>query len=120
MSERAAVDVPARALAVLRAGALTLPERAGRLARVAWGAALVVGVTRALWRDPWLRRRYLLVLGLQLAVVVAAAIGWLAFEGDLHRLAWSWRRFVRFALSLYATLVVTQWLVIAVSRQFHD
>lgn len=113
-------DEPVTALAVLRAASLTRPVNAGRLARVAWGASLVPAVARALWLDHPLRRRYLVVLGVQLLIVVAAALGWLAFQGDLHRLSWSWRRVVRFALSLYATLVVTQWCVIALTRQFHD
>ena len=120
MSGGAVIVEPARALAVLRAGSLTRPAGAGRLARLAWGPAIVVGLARALWADAPLRKRYLLVLGLQLAVVAAAALAWLAWQGDLHRLAWSWRRVLRFALSLYATLVVTQWWVIALSRQFHD
>lgn len=111
---------PAHALAVLRGASLTCPADASRLARVAWGGSLVRAVARALWRDRPLRRRYLVVLGVQLLIVVAAALCWLAYQGDLHRLAWSWRRVARFALSLYATLVVTQWCVIALSRQFHD
>ncbi len=120
MSAGSAVDEPVSALAVLRAASITRPQRAGRLARVAWGVALVPAVTRALWRDGPLRRRYLLVLGAQLVVVIAVGLAWLAYQGDLSRLAWTWRRVARFALSLYATLVVTQWCVIALSRQFHD
>ncbi|MBI1944279.1 MAG: hypothetical protein HYS27_01215 [Deltaproteobacteria bacterium] len=120
MKGAAVVDAPAGPLAALRAGSLQRSHGAGRLARVAWGAAVVGGLARVLWREPALRRRYLWVLGIQLAVVLAAAVGWLAFDGDLHRVTSSWRRFARFALTLYATVVVTQWIVIAISRQFHD
>lgn len=120
MTEQGAAIPAPGPLAVVRAGSLRLPDGAGRLARVAWGAATVLGLARALGSNRELRWRYALVLALQLVVVLGAALCWLAFAGDLPRPGLSWRRVARFALSLYATLVVTQWVVIALSRQFHD
>lgn len=120
MTEQGAATPAPGALALLRAGSLRAPTGAGRLARVAWGAATVLGLARELVANPELRRRYCWVLALQLVVVMAAALCWLAMAGDLPSHALSWRRAVRFALSFYATLVVSQWVVLALTRQFHD
>ncbi|MBI5498165.1 MAG: hypothetical protein HY904_24395 [Deltaproteobacteria bacterium] len=116
-------------VALVRSGDLTRPPPTARLRRVFHGAALVVGVLRTMWHHPATRQRYLQVVLPQAVAVMAAAV---VFGPSLDRLPdtyssgtgasrWEFTRgAAEFWATLYTTLCVVEWIVIALSRDFHD
>lgn len=113
-------------------------REAGRLTRVAYGLGLPLGVAGALLRDPAARRRYLRTCALQAGVTLVAGlvfgVNWdqvAPLLGDSVRLEAGHGRVVMdvsdlehggvaFWSSLYATLCVVEWIVLALSRDYQD
>jgi hypothetical protein len=115
--------------ATAQAARFELPPRGARLQRFGYGLALPFVLARATLKDPAARRRYLRVVGVQLALTLGVGLlcTWFTHEiteafppdedSSVHtRLAaaaglWS---------ALYATISAVEWAVIALSRDYHD
>lgn len=108
----------------------TPPPIEARLRRIAYGAVLPIAVGRALLRDPSARRRYLRVATLQAIVIWTLAMGFTigtvvlvrAAEGEHQagglRLVSDGQ--VRFFVTLASALYAIEWIVVALSRDYHD
>ena len=115
--------------ATAQATRFELPPRGAHLQRFGYGLALPFALARATLKDPAARRRYLRVVGVQLALTLGVGLLFTfltyslseAFppDGDsnLHvgiaAAAGLWS-------ALYATISGVEWVVIALSRDFHD
>jgi hypothetical protein len=122
-------------LALVRAGRFLAPPADARLRRVFYAPGVFVALARAVWNDKPTRERYLrallphailtLVVGVAL-VVLGVGIGRedFNFHYDGKNLTRTVERSARstaaLVASLYGTLVVVEWFVIALTRQFHD
>ena len=107
-----------------RAARFELPPRGARLQRFGYGLALPFALARATLKDPAARRRYLRVVGVQVALTLAFGVLFTLLsseitgdDGDSHvhitTAAGVWS-------VLYATISGVEWVVIALSRDFHD
>jgi hypothetical protein len=107
-----------------RAPAHARPPREARLSRFVYGFGLPVRILRSLMSEPGARRRYLRVVLTQLAIVLVVGI-LVSILGHAHD-TWSggisakWARLVALASAFYATLGVVEWIVVALSRDYHD
>lgn len=115
--------------ATARATRFELPPSGARLQRFGYGLALPFALARATLKAPAARRRYLRVVGVQLALTLGIGLFLTlltyslseAFppdgDSDVH---------VGFAAAaglwsaLYATISGVEWVVIALSRDYHD
>jgi hypothetical protein len=90
------------------------------------GFALPIRVLAASWRDPATRRRYLRVTGVQFVIIAAVmcVAGPSAVEGLKAARGHGWQvTFGRAGLvlsTLYATLCTTEWVVLALFRDYND
>lgn len=108
-----------------RAARFELPPRGAHLQRFGYGLALPFALARATLKDPAARRRYLRVVGVQLALTLAFGVLFTLLWGDsagddgpdehVHVAAAAGMLSV-----LYATISGVEWVVIALSRDFHD
>jgi hypothetical protein len=106
------------------------PAREAWLRRFAYGATLPLAVARAVSRDGLARRRWLSVATTQALVVWGVSLGLtLLSKSAVARLHEGWERgglkivsdgAFAFWSTLYATLVVVEWIVVALSRDHHD
>ena len=123
---RAATEVRAGAR-VAREASLAPPPSPSSLRRFGYGVALPFSVLRGVLADPFARRQYLRATLTQAAVTLVVGA---ALTLSSHRLE---ERFdgrdgmsvviyegLGFWSALYATLSVTEWLVVALSRQYGD
>jgi hypothetical protein len=101
---------------------LTPPEGGGRLRRFAWGFALPFGVVRAAFRDHAVRSHWLRWTSLQLAVllVIGVRIGLARSDLTERGVRPTLAAFAAFATASYAALTVVEWILIALSRDYHD
>lgn len=98
----------------------SLPE--SRAARFAHGASLPWHVLRALLTQPSTRRRYLTVCLTQAGLILALGLlATLWSDGVADRVGESkgWGRWFVYGAALLSSLHVAQWMVIALSRDFH-
>lgn len=124
--EEAAEGVTA-SVAVVRSAPLE-PPATGRLAKVVYGFALPIAVMRALLRDPLERRRFLIQATVRMLVVfaVAAAVAWSGIEATIRLGIFppgtdfksKATIFGALVSSMYATLAVIEWIVIAFTHEF--
>jgi hypothetical protein len=111
----------ARATAA-RAARFEPPPDSARLQRFGYGLALPFALARVTLADPAARRRYLSVLGVQLALTLGVGV----LVTLISRGAWAQGAPIRFAAEaglwsvLYATVAAVEWTVIALSRDYHD
>jgi hypothetical protein len=118
---RAGVDI-------VRTGHLEPPPKGAHIRRVFHGAALVLGVLRVMWAHQPTRKRYLQITVLQ--AVVALGVGLLfgpsldAMPESIDFNATSHLKIDKggagFWGVLYGTLCAVEWIVIALSRDYHD
>ncbi len=114
-----------RALSDLRvAPAVVRPERGAHLQRFIYGFGLPLRILRALFRDPAVKRTYLRVILAQLAIIFLIGLATVllgrsrdAFSGDLRH---DFARLLALTSAFYATLGAVEWMVVALSRQYHD
>jgi hypothetical protein len=111
-----------------RAARFEPPPLGARLQRFGYGLALPFALARATLKDPAARRRYLRVIGVQLALTVGIGVGITllsseasrAFRPEEHP---NWHVKIAAAAGLwsvlYATISGVEWVVIAVSRDYH-
>jgi hypothetical protein len=127
LKQRLSAEIRA-GVALLRGSELRFPGEGAWFRRLAWGAALVVGTVRALLSNPVSRARYLRVVGVQLTVTVLAGLWYVDFFDELPAFyevrdgtfRFSFSRGTALISSLYGTLCMVEWMVIALSRDFHD
>jgi hypothetical protein len=105
----------------IRAARLDPPPESARLQRFGHGLALPAAFARAVLADPALRGRYLRVVSVQFAITVGVGL-YLVLRwgpsGDLEDLTLASQ--AAFWSALYATLCVVEWVVIALSRDYHS
>ncbi len=126
LKERASVPLAEVRLGIaeLKAPVIARPPEEARLRRFLYGFGLPARILRALLADPAARRRYLRVLLTQLAIILVvgvcvAALGksradvGSGFGAGLARL-------IAVLSAFWATLGVIEWIVVALSRDYHD
>jgi len=101
---------------------LTPPDGGGRLRRFAWGFGLPFGVVRAAFHDHAVRSHWLRWTAIQLTVLFAAGVRiGLArsdlFERHVHP---KFADVAAFVTASYAALTILEWVLIALSRDYHD
>ena len=123
----AALAAEARASAT-RAARFEPPPLGARLQRFGYGLALPFALARATLKEPAARRRYLRVVGVQLGLTVGIGVlltllsseASRAFRPEAHP---TWHVKIAAAAGLwsvlYATISGVEWVVIAVSRDYH-
>ena len=123
----AALAAEARA-SVARAARFEPPPLGARLQRFGYGLALPFALARATLKDPAARRRYLRVVGVQLAVTIGIGVLLTLLSSEASRAfhpADHPNIHVKIAAAaglwsvLYATISGVEWAVIAVSRDYH-
>ena len=122
-----ALAAEARASAT-RAARFEPPPLSARLQRFGYGLALPFALARATLKDPAARRRYLRVIGLQLGVTLGFGVLITLLSSEASRLFRPEDHpnfHVKIAAAaglwsvLYATISGVEWVVIAVSRDYH-
>ncbi len=113
----------ARYAAKIAQGAhLAPPYDRGRLRRLLWGFALPFGIVRATFRDRAARARWLRWSAVQLVILLGVGIRIGLARSDLGERGrhMSVTDVVAFATACYAAITVLEWILIALSRDFHD
>jgi len=111
----------ARATAA-RAARFEPPPDGARLQRFGYGLALPFALARVTLADPAARRRYLRVIGVQLALTLGLGVLFtlLFHEADHQGVHTRLAAEAELWSALYATVVGVEWVVIALSRDYHD
>ncbi|MFS8069049.1 MAG: hypothetical protein ACMG6S_22040 [Byssovorax sp.] len=111
-----------------RAARFELPARGDRLQRFGYGLALPFALARATLKDPAARRRYLRVIGVQLALTLGFGVFISLSSSEITDEFFQYSSSTHFETAaavgllsaLYATISGVEWVVIALSRDFHD
>lgn len=103
---------------VARATSLEPPRRRTPLARFGYGLALPAALGRIVLRDRDLRRRYLRVVLVEVAVTVAVGVVFVIVGVTGDGEAADTSAIVAFWSSLYAALCAAEWSVLALSRDY--
>jgi hypothetical protein len=126
-----AIDLPARlhglygrartealaSITTVRLARLDPPPHDARLQRFGYGLALPAALARIILADEALRRRYLQVVGVQFAVIFA--VGLVVLRTSYWTVPLTFADQAAFWSSLYAILCVVEWVVFALSRDYH-
>jgi hypothetical protein len=103
------------------AGSLQAPPDATRARRFLYGFTLPVAVLRATWRDVSARARWREVTFWQVGTLALFALsGALFFAQDWRGGRPTFAHVAEGLASWYAFVSVVEWIIIAVSREFHD
>jgi hypothetical protein len=113
-----------RGLSEIRgAAAIHRPPQRAHLRRFLYGFGLSLRILRALFADPATRKTYLRVILTQFLVVLVVAVlaTVLGRAGDrLRGGAYDFRTILAMVSAFYAGLGVVEWIVVALSRDYHD